>query len=71
MQQDNDAAGLIAALVLTFDQHFDGFLDDFEQNAARIHDSGEEDDQVLKRAGLLARQILLEDIEHGRRRGTR
>ena len=66
-------AGLVVALALTLDQHHLGFLQDFEQNAARIDDlmRNREGDPSLQNAGYLARQVLAEDANEGRRRGER
>jgi hypothetical protein len=67
---------VFAALALTLDQHFDGFLADFEQNAARIFDYHDGrpnlgDASQLSVAGRIARLVAEDDLEHGRRRGVR
>ena len=74
----NGTGGLVTALALTLDQHLDGFLQDFEQNAARIFDHisdkegvGSDTGGALLEAGYLAQLVLREDLEHGRRRGIR
>ncbi len=71
-----ECGAVVAALALTLDQHFDGFLAAFEQNAARISDYHDGrpslgDAPQLSAAGWIARLVAEEDLEHGRRRGVR
>ena len=74
--RNDDVAGMVAALAVTLDQHYPGFLSDFEQNAARIFDiMGDHDsmgsDKALSTAGRLASLVRREDVESGQRRGER
>ena len=74
--RNDDVAGMVAALAVTLDQHFPGFLQDFEQNAGRVFDfMGDSesigDGKALSTAGYLARLVLDEDLKSGRRRGER
>ena len=63
----------IAALAMTLDQHFPGFLKDFEQNAARTFDLVTEywDAEELSDAGYAARAVEEDDLLNGHRRGER
>lgn len=65
---------VISALAMTLDQHFPGFLEDFEQNCARIHDLMDDrnvNDQELRNAGSCAREVERDDLNHAYRRGER